>query len=225
MNRSPSPSVFRNASSVEDAVAKIDALIAAGELVPGQRLIEADLMERLVASRATVRAALQYLAGDGVVELLPNRGGRIKRFDPERLRDIMQVLIGGIFRIAIELFVSRELTPNVQAELRNRLEGIRSAAKARNVVMLSDAMARYNEFICENSGNAYIQEMLSKVHLRHYARQFVSQEDLDDLVVSAEGYDTITQHLLAGRAEEAHHVLKYYADRVIDRFQRATYVG
>lgn len=222
MNRSQSITPSRRTISVQDAVTKIDAMIAAGELVPGQRLIEADLMERISASRATVRAALQFLAGDGVVELLPNRGGRIKRFDPKRLRDIMQVLVGGIFRIAIELFLSRELTPEIRDGLRQRLDGIRSAASARNVVMLSDAMARYSEFICEHSGNAYIQEMLTKVHLRHYARQFASQEDLDDLVLAAEGYELITQHLLAGNAEEAYAVLRLHAARSIMRFQQAT---
>lgn len=197
-------------------------MIAAGELVPGQRLVEADLMERLSASRATIRAALQFLAGDGVVELLPNRGGRIRRFDPQRLRDMMQMVVGGIFRIAIELFVSRDLTPEIKDEVRRRLEAIRNAAKARNVLMLSDAMARYNEFICENSGNAYIQEMLSKVHLRHYARQFVSTEDLDDLTIAADDYETITEHLLAGRWEAAHGVLYTSARRSIMRFNKAS---
>lgn len=220
MSGSPAATVSRPSTSVQEAVRKIDGMIAMGELVPGQRLIEADLMERLTASRATVRAALQYLAGDGVVELLPNRGARIRRHDPERLRDIMQVIVGAIMRIAMELFVSRKITPDLRDGLRQRLAAIEGAAELRNVVMLSDSMARYTEFVCEHSGNAYIQELLSKVHLRHYARQFVSQEDLEDLTLAAAEYKDITSHLLAGRAEEAYAVLRGGANRTIIRFEK-----
>ncbi len=54
------------------------AALLRGEFVPGQRLVEADLCERFGASRFIVRAVLQDLAAQGLVEFQRNRGARVR---------------------------------------------------------------------------------------------------------------------------------------------------
>jgi DNA-binding GntR family transcriptional regulator len=49
-----------------------------GDVVPGQRLVEADLAELLGTTRGSVRAALIDLSADGLVERIPNRGARVR---------------------------------------------------------------------------------------------------------------------------------------------------
>jgi len=44
-------------------VEAIDTMLASGQLVPGQRLVESSLTEQLKTSRSVVREALRYLAG------------------------------------------------------------------------------------------------------------------------------------------------------------------
>jgi DNA-binding GntR family transcriptional regulator len=66
-------------SLVSQLVESIVDGVMAGQYVQGQRLIAADLAEQFGVSRAPVREALHVLAGEGVVELLPNRGARIRR--------------------------------------------------------------------------------------------------------------------------------------------------
>lgn len=48
------------------------------DMVPGQRLVEAELAELLGVTRASVRAALFDLSADGLVERIPNRGARVR---------------------------------------------------------------------------------------------------------------------------------------------------
>jgi DNA-binding GntR family transcriptional regulator len=60
------------------AVEALRAALADGDLAPGQRLIEADLAASFGMSRAGVRAALIQLAGEGLVERVPNRGARVR---------------------------------------------------------------------------------------------------------------------------------------------------
>ena len=48
------------------------------DMVPGQRLVEAELAELLGVTRAGVRAALFDLSTDGLVERIPNRGARVR---------------------------------------------------------------------------------------------------------------------------------------------------
>ncbi|AKG46600.1 GntR family transcriptional regulator [Streptomyces xiamenensis] len=61
-----------------DVTRGIRELILAGELVPNQRLVEADLVEQFQVSRAAVREALSELVSEGLVERIQNRGARVR---------------------------------------------------------------------------------------------------------------------------------------------------
>ncbi len=52
--------------------------ILAGDMAPGQRLIEEELAGMLGVTRASLRGALFDLAADGLVERIPNRGARVR---------------------------------------------------------------------------------------------------------------------------------------------------
>jgi DNA-binding GntR family transcriptional regulator len=60
------------------AVAALRAALMAGDVVPGQRLVEAELAEAFGVTRASMRAALIDLTADGLVERIPNRGARVR---------------------------------------------------------------------------------------------------------------------------------------------------
>ena len=52
--------------------------ILAGEMAPGQRLVEEELAALTGVTRASLRAALFDLAAEGLVERIPNRGARVR---------------------------------------------------------------------------------------------------------------------------------------------------
>jgi DNA-binding GntR family transcriptional regulator len=68
----------RGAAGRDQALLALRQAIRSGDLVPGQRLVEAELAERLGATPATVRVALLDLAAEGLVERIPNRGARVR---------------------------------------------------------------------------------------------------------------------------------------------------
>lgn len=71
--------VARTGQAGKDAA--LDALRAAmvnGDMVPGQRLVEAELAEVFGVTRASVRAALMELTAEGLVERIPHRGARVR---------------------------------------------------------------------------------------------------------------------------------------------------
>jgi DNA-binding GntR family transcriptional regulator len=65
--------------------------ILRGEYLPGERLVEAQLIERFSASRFTVRAALQDLAGEGLVQMERNRGAHVRKVSIEEAVEITEV--------------------------------------------------------------------------------------------------------------------------------------
>jgi DNA-binding GntR family transcriptional regulator len=56
--------------------------ILAGELRPGQSLVEAELAQQLGVSKTPVREALKTLAGAGLVTMSPYRGAAVRVIDP-----------------------------------------------------------------------------------------------------------------------------------------------
>ena len=52
--------------------------ILAGDMAPGQRLIEEELAGMLSVTRASLRGALFDLTAEGLVERIPNRGARVR---------------------------------------------------------------------------------------------------------------------------------------------------
>lgn len=52
--------------------------IVAGDMAPGQRLVEEELAAMLGVTRASLRAALFDLTAEGLAERIPNRGARVR---------------------------------------------------------------------------------------------------------------------------------------------------
>lgn len=84
---SPSPRLLH-----EEGVDRLRELIMRGDLAPGTKLNERVLCEQLGISRTPLREALKYLASEGLVELLPNRGAIVAPLEPARLQQIFAVL-------------------------------------------------------------------------------------------------------------------------------------
>jgi len=65
--------------------------ILRGELRPGQRLHASDLAGRWAVSATPLREAFQRLAGEGLVELLPQRGARVSELAADEAARIYQL--------------------------------------------------------------------------------------------------------------------------------------
>src|SRR5258708_20335204 len=66
--------------------------VHAGRLVPGQRLVEADLTRNLGVSRGPVREALKRLAAEGIVTLNRHRGAFVRAMPRHQLPDTLLTL-------------------------------------------------------------------------------------------------------------------------------------
>jgi DNA-binding GntR family transcriptional regulator len=60
------------------AAERLRQAILAGDMAPGQRLVEEELAGLLAVTRASLRAALFDLTAEGLVERIPNRGARVR---------------------------------------------------------------------------------------------------------------------------------------------------
>src|SRR3954471_16165577 len=91
-----------------ERVSTVDALVRAlrrrildGELATGERLVERELTEHYGVARHSLRAALRTLAGEGLIELEPNRGARVATLTRQGLFELFEL------RAALELEAAR----------------------------------------------------------------------------------------------------------------------
>lgn len=82
------------ASLHSDLLGQVRDFIVEGHLEPGSRIPERELCERFEVSRTPLREALKVLASEGLIELLPNRGARVRRFSEADIRSLFELLAG-----------------------------------------------------------------------------------------------------------------------------------
>ena len=105
-NPQPSPN---NVTSLADrrllhetVIDQLRDLIVQGELAPETKLNERVLAERLGTSRTPLREAIKFLASEGLVELLPNRGAVVAPLKPEKMKEVF-VVLGALEALAGDL--------------------------------------------------------------------------------------------------------------------------
>ena len=86
---------------------RLRTAITDGELAPGARLVEADLVELFGVSRSNVRLAIDALAADGLVERIPNRGARVRVVSTEEAVAITEA------RMVLEALIARKAAERV----------------------------------------------------------------------------------------------------------------
>ena len=103
--------------------------ITSGDLVPGQRLVEATLANQLGVSRAPLREAIGVLERDGLISRLPRRGMVVSVLSR---RDVVEIY--GL-RTALETWAIARACEEASAEevagLESIVDGMRHAIELR----------------------------------------------------------------------------------------------
>jgi GntR family transcriptional regulator of vanillate catabolism len=105
----------------ESVVEALRAAILAGEFQPGERLHEVKLTASLGVSRTPVRAALQKLASEGLLDYTPNRGYTLREFSIDEVisaYEVRAVLEGLAARLSAERGLDVGETATLQQALR-----------------------------------------------------------------------------------------------------------
>jgi len=157
-------------STSADLTQRIREAILDAEFAPHQRLIEADLSDRFEATRAAVRTALLNLAGEGLVERLPNRGARVRAITVEEAIEIVEV------RIGLESLCARKAAENVTDEQIAPLvalrEEIETAVAAGHLVEYARLNQEMDRRVQELSGHATAVQLLDRLRAQSARHQF-----------------------------------------------------
>jgi DNA-binding GntR family transcriptional regulator len=151
-------------SFVVDAI--VDGVMK-GRYAQGQRLIAADLAEEFNVSRAPVREALHMLAGEGVVELIANRGARIRRLSVEERIEFLE-FTEAICVLGVRLTTGRMHDPECREVVEEAYKPIEDAWSRRHARDFVDALYRYHIELNRLSGNQFLEFFYRRPYIRFY---------------------------------------------------------
>ncbi|MFC9131198.1 GntR family transcriptional regulator [Streptomyces sp. NPDC057099] len=136
--------------------------LSSGDLSPGQRLVENDLAESYGATRGAVREALQDLAAEEIVEIVPRRGARVRAVSVDEAIQITEC------RSALEqLCAMKAATQASQAqrtELRQIGAEMQQAVADGAVHTYSILNQRLHELVVEASGQEVARRQLDRLN-------------------------------------------------------------
>jgi DNA-binding GntR family transcriptional regulator len=148
----------------------IRTAILQGEFAPGQRLIEADLCDRFGTSRFIVRAALQELSAQGLVEFQRNRGARVREIslaEAIEITEVRKLLEGREAARAAERVSTAEA-----ATLRGIITDMRAAVSAAELLRYSGLNASLHAAIRDISGSEISGRLLRQLRDQTVRHQF-----------------------------------------------------
>ncbi|CAL9595409.1 GntR family transcriptional regulator [Streptomyces sp. enrichment culture] len=157
------PAVQR--SSVRGQI--LDALrtaLVTGELTPGTVYSAPALGERFGVSATPVREAMQQLAQEGAVEVVPNRGFRVVQRDARELAELAEVR--ALLEVPVLLRLAETVPAERWAELRPLAEATVRAASAGCRAAYAEADRAFHRAVLSLAGNEQLVRIADDLHRR-----------------------------------------------------------
>jgi DNA-binding GntR family transcriptional regulator len=183
-------------------------------LLPGERLVERELVESMGVSRTSVREALRELAAEGLVHTVPNRGtvvASVSRDEAMQLYRVRATLEG----LAGQLF-AETASPAQRRALRKAYDAVVATySKGNSVVEVKD---RFFDVLLDGTGNDSLAAIARSLHARVSVLRALtlsvpgrvdhSMRELGDIMAAIEASDgDAARRACAHHVEEAGRVL------------------
>lgn len=186
--------------SVEIAARLRDDIIG-GVFAFGSRLTLSHLEDLYRSGQMPIREALRQLQGEGLVELSPNRGARVRDVDIDFVRNLFDV------RVAIEAMLTRRAAERIRksdiAELEEAASAYERAAAARGVAPVLAANRAFHGIINRVAGNGEATEILKRNEQLVMALWLRHGYELDRSSSAAADHRQIIAALKAGDSDTA----------------------
>jgi DNA-binding GntR family transcriptional regulator len=191
-----------------------------GVLRPGQRIKAAELAKRLGVSRAPVREALHILAGQGLVELLPDKGAIMRELS---LADLIQIyeVTGPIAKVGVAAAARRIGEGDNRQRVEEAIARIRAARDAPPSYKFYLVLNDFHYLLNEIGQKPYVDYLLGLLNLEYWNRFLAGTIDMRLHIPGyIANYNRMADAVLAGDARAAAAVMDSHVEWSIDLLER-----
>ncbi|MGW4038180.1 GntR family transcriptional regulator [Streptomyces sp. NPDC004778] len=160
----PAPRAVRRHSVRGQILDALRAALVDGELAPGQVYSAPALGARFGVSATPVREAMQQLAAEGAVEVVPNRGFRVTERGPRELAELAEVR--ALIEVPVMLGLARTVPAHRWSVLRPLAEATVAAAAVGDRAAYAESDRAFHRAVLTLSGNEQLVTIADELHRR-----------------------------------------------------------
>jgi DNA-binding GntR family transcriptional regulator len=209
----------QSTSLTQRAYRKLEELIVTLQLKPGEVISETALAQRLEIGRTPIREALQRLAREGLVVILPRRGILVSELDVRRQLKLLEL------RRELERLMargaSRRASEEERAAFQRIADGMREAAEEEDDITFMRYDSKLNLLLCRAARNEFVANAMSLTHGLSRRFWFQHHKAVGDLALCAHLHADLAAAVAAGEKDAAAEASDKLLDYV-ESFTRAT---
>ncbi len=206
-------------SLTDEAYAQLEELIVTLQLRPGFAVSEATLSERLGIGRTPIREALQRLAREHLVVVLPQRGNLVSEIDVRKQLRLLET------RREVERLIvrcaARRATAEERDEFRQLANVFNRAADRNDSKSFLRADKRFNDLGLQAARNEFAAGAIGLMHGLSRRFWYLHYRQAADLPETARLHANVAGAIAAADADAAALALDALLDN-IEAFTRAT---
>ena len=184
---------------------ELRSAIVEGRIRPNERLIEAELAERLDVSRTPIRESMLRLAADGLV-ISRRRGWVVREHSPQEIQDIYEV------RAALEGYAARLAAQRASDDMITEIVRIHKSYVAElqqtsrgHLIEHNDA---FHNAVIAASGNARLAEQIQRNTAFYFVHRIAGFLSDDEVRNSIAGHQELVDALVARDCDRAEDVAR-----------------
>jgi DNA-binding GntR family transcriptional regulator len=198
------------------AYRRLEEQIVTLQLAPGQVLSESMLVENLGIGRTPIREALQQLAREGLVVIMPRRGVVVSEVNIQQQLELLKVR-RELERLIVKLAAKRQ-TDTERERFFEIAKGMRQAAKSKDDVAFMRLDREFNLLLSKTSRNEFAQGAMSLTHGLSRRFWYIHYKQVLDLPLCAKLHAQLAEAVASGKVNDAAKA----ADSLIDYIEEFT---
>ena len=135
--------------------------IVRGDLAPNSKLVLTEIAKSLEISNTPIREAINKLASEGLVKVIPNKGIIVKEINIDDFKEILQIrafLDGLIAKLASEKITDEEID-----EMMGVIHEMEYTVKRDDRLNYNDLDIQFHDFLLNITGNNKLKEIYNNL--------------------------------------------------------------
>lgn len=180
--------------------------ILTGEFMPGERLMEIALANRLGVSRTPVREAIRKLELEGLVVMIPRKGAEVAKITVSDLKDVLEV------RCHLEEFAAslacERITEEKKVELKEAMVDFEKAIQQKDLKLIAEQDVAFHDVIFRATNNQRLLQIVNNLReqIFRYRIEYIKDFDYHDTLVKE--HRQIMQTIMDGDKEAAEKIMR-----------------
>lgn len=199
----------------EVAYERLKDAIRHADLQPGDPLSESRISRALGISRTPVREALQQLAQEGLVQIIP---GRAITVAAPSVQDVLNgVHVRSLLEPELARLVAESVTPGELEPLWDALRDMEAAVEDGDRVAWSKADTRFHDVLCDLSPNELLGQLVLTMRNRvHYTAAINSQTSASRITACTAEHREVVETIASGDGEASERAMRRHIDELRD---------